>query len=137
MTPTTPFLLHGSAQRIATPNLAASRAIELGTATIHLGPFADRLSSAAWERMADLMSAYPVEAYGLLEHLLEAQLASDFAYLPFDQVRPSISAALACDDHGIRERGERMIHRLGEAGHREFGQLIRQPDVEEPPSAAS
>lgn len=111
---------------LRSPQLDPVTVVALGLETLKLGPFSDRLASGAWERASILMASIPVQAFELFEQLLELQLQADYAYVPFDLVAPGLRTALSIEDAAVRERAQALIHRLGEQGHREFGQLLRE-----------
>ncbi len=110
---------------LKSPHLDPIATVVLGLETLELGPFPDRLASGAWERMTTLMTSEPVQAFELFARLLDLQLRADHAYVPYELVAPSLRLAL--NVAALQERAMDLIHRLGEQGHPEFGQLLSRP----------
>ncbi len=111
---------------LKSPHLDPMSVVALGLETLQLGPFSDRLATGTWERASGLMETEPVQAFELLAQLLELQLQTDYPYVPFELVASGLRAALRIEEKGVRERAVALIHRLGEQGHREFGQLLTE-----------
>ena len=106
------------------PQLAPSDAIRLGIRTVRLLPAPEDRSSAPWESLGRLAAADAVGAFELVEPLVARALATRFPYLPFDELAPSLRAALACPDEAVRRRATRLINILGERGFVEYGALL-------------
>lgn len=108
------------------PRVDALSAVELGIETLRLGPFSGRLASGAWDRAGELMKTVPQQAFELLQQLVALQLASQYPYVPFEQVAPALRLALASNEQELRKRAITLVHQLGELGLLEFGRLLTE-----------
>lgn len=114
---------------LKTPHLPASEVIRLGRRTLQLCSSGEHASAGAWRRLRTLADVDTAGTFDLVELLVERELAGAHAYLPYDEVAPLLRAALGCSEANVRERAERLVHRLGEvAGRHEFGQLLSGGD---------
>lgn len=109
---------------LITPHLPAADAIRLGLRTLRLNKGERHTKHSAWERLGKLAECDAAETFDLVELLVEQELAASYSYLPHEEVARPLRVALQCDDLSVRRRAERLVHRLGEGGHLDFGSLL-------------
>src|SRR6185437_4150952 len=109
---------------LVTPCIPPADAIRLGLRTLRLASDDRRTGGSAWQRLGELAQHDAVGTFELVELLARRALASDFPYLPYQQVAPPLRAALAAGDRDMRTRARRLINDLGERGLLEFGELL-------------
>jgi hypothetical protein len=107
---------------LATPHLPAEDSLRLGWRTVKLMSGKSRTAGSVWGRLSELAHLNAAGAFVIAEHLIELELRSDFAYLPFEDVSSVLRAAV---EHvgEIRRKAMRLINKLGEHGHGEFEPL--------------
>lgn len=110
---------------LITPHLPAADAIRLGLRTLRLTTSEQHTRHSAWGRLGELAEFDAAGTFDLVELLIEQELVANHAFLPHEEVAPPLRAALRCNDPSVRARAERLVHRLGECGHIEFGSLLR------------
>jgi hypothetical protein len=76
----------------------------------------------AWGRLADLAAVDPVGTFDIVSRLIELSLASDYPYLDFDDVAPSLRAAIRAGEP-VRSRALSLVNQIGEAGLDEYRTL--------------
>lgn len=111
---------------LVTPCSPSAAAIRLGLRTLRLASDSWRAGGSGWERLAELAEHDAVGTFELVELLARAALASDYPFLPFPQVSPSLRSALSANSASIRTRARRLINDLGERGLLEFGELLSE-----------
>jgi hypothetical protein len=84
-----------------------------------------RVTNLAWERLGKLAAKDPAGTFVIAEQLVDRILKGPFPYLAFDDVAPSLLAAIAAGGE-LRDRALALVHRLGDAGFEEFGVLWRE-----------
>jgi hypothetical protein len=67
-------------------------------------------------RLGELAEVDAVGAFDLVELLIEQELAASHAYLPYEEVARPLRAALQCGNPSVRQRAERLVHRLVSVG---------------------
>lgn len=100
-------------------------AIRLGKRTIALEKTVRRTGTSAWNRLGGLAAADPIGTFDVTEALVLREFGSEFPYFPYEELAHPLAAALASGDEPTRRRAERLIHRLGERGHLQFGALLK------------
>jgi hypothetical protein len=75
-------------------------------------------------QLVKLAKADPVGTFELIAVLVEQELKADYTHLQLEELRSPLQAALACNDPIVKERAERLIHRVGEQGYFEFRKLL-------------
>jgi len=106
------------------PHLPAADAIRLGLRTLRLTRGERDTRHSAWQRLAELAEFDAAGTFDLVEVLVEQELSGSYAYLPYAEVGPPLRAALQCGNASVCQRAERLVHRLGECGHLDFGGLL-------------
>jgi hypothetical protein len=107
---------------IAAPHLPAADVIRLGQRTVALLRTKHRTGSLAWERLGELAQIDPSGTFEIVSKLVELALAGSYAYLPFDEVAPSLRSAIGAGGP-LRYRALALIDRLGVADLGEYRQL--------------
>ena len=107
---------------IATPHLPPHDVIRLGTRTVALLKAKHRTGGLAWTRLTELAAIDPSATFDIVEKLIVLSLAGEFVYLPFDEVSPSIRAAIAVGG-AVRKRARSLLERIGNAGLSEYKDL--------------
>src|ERR1019366_1342610 len=80
---------------IATPHLPPADTIRLGRRTVGLLRAKHRTGTLAWERLGDLARVDAAGTFEIVSILIDLELSSGQVYLPFDEVAPSLRAAIA------------------------------------------
>jgi hypothetical protein len=109
------------------PVLPISEVIPLAQRTIALGRKSGR-ARRLWGRIAEFAAVDLKAALAMVNDLVEARLGGTHAYLRLTELGPVLRPALASTERQTREDAVRLVHRLGEHGFLEFGELL---DIDE------
>jgi hypothetical protein len=93
------------------------------TATLSHGELP--VSNHFWDIADRYVAADPPEALDLIAHVIGAEVRDPFDVLPSDRVSTALRTILDSDSVAARERATRLIHRLGEQGYEQFGDLLK------------
>lgn len=110
-----------------TPHIPEADVIRLGQATVQLSRGQLEMYSR-WDRMVELAESDPEGAFAIGEAAILAELRSDYPHVPND-VRPFLQHVLRAGNETTRGRTERLVHKLGEKGFRQFRDLIEGGDL--------
>jgi hypothetical protein len=122
----------------AAKTIPARMAIELAVGTLErLGDGEHRILNVAWERAGEIARELPDESFPMTEALIDQALRSEFRYIPANQVSPALRPPLASSNSDIRRRAVQLVHRLGEAGLYDFGELLSAPSDADATSPAA
>lgn len=106
-----------------TPHIPNEAAVRLGLRTAELAR-GDLQPHADWERLCELAQADVDTAFQIAELVVLAQLRAKYTYIPMKEVKPFLRQALRSGLPETRERVLALIHRLGEHGFADFGDLL-------------
>jgi hypothetical protein len=59
-----------------------------------------------------------------LEIVLKHELKAEYAYIPVEDVLPTLRTVLAAGGTETKRRATQLINRLGEKGYLQFGELL-------------
>ncbi len=107
-----------------TPYISPEDTIRLGRRTVVLCTGNDDGGGVAWERLSELAQINAAGTFEIIQILVERELKVGYAYLPYEMLASSLRAALHCTDPTVCSRAERLIHKIGDSGHTEFGTLL-------------
>jgi len=107
---------------LATPHLSPNDTIRLGRRTVALLGAEHHTTGLAWGRLSALAAVDPVGTFDIVSRLIELSLESDLPYLAFDDVAPSLRAAIQAGEP-VRSRALSLVNRLGEVGLDEYRTL--------------
>jgi hypothetical protein len=107
---------------IATPHLPTDEVIRLGQRTAKLIGKKNRTTSLTWKRLTELVEMDPVGAFPIAARFIELGLASDYVYLPFDDVAPSLRVAIRAGG-ALRKSARLLVDKLGAADLYEYREL--------------
>jgi hypothetical protein len=93
------------------------------TATLSQGELP--VSNHFWDIADRYVVTDPLEALDLIEHVIGAEVRDPFDVLPSDRVSAALRTILESDSVPARERTTRLVHRLGEQGYEQFGDLLK------------
>ncbi len=96
-------------------------ALLVRTAKISEGVF--KMGHSLWPRLSRTASKHPVSAMEVANWLIEAELKSEYPYFNRAEVVPVLEAGLRAGDADTKKAAERLIHKLGDHGFTEFGDL--------------
>lgn len=109
-----------------TQYIPAETLIRLGLPTIKLAR-GDIETYGAWEKMLEISKIKPDETFEALEIIIQHELKSEYAYLPVEDVLPTLRTVLLAGGAETRKRATQLINRLGERGYLQFGELLDGP----------
>lgn len=104
--------------------LAPGATIDLALQTIEGASTTLEVRGHVWQALPRFVLLDPVKAVRMVEALVAATLAGEYAYVDFSEVAPVLTSILASGDTEARVRAIGVVHRLGEAGWSEFRQLL-------------
>jgi hypothetical protein len=108
---------------IQTPYVPDEAVVRLGLRTAQLAR-GDIDLHTDWERLCELAQADVDTISEIAELVVLAQLRAKYTYVPVDEVKPLLRQALRLGNPQTRERVRALIHRLGEHGFTDFGDLL-------------
>jgi hypothetical protein len=108
---------------IRTPYLQEEAVLRLGNRTAELsrGQIA---AHADWERLIALANVDLDGTFALAERIVAAELRSDHPFIPIDQVKPLLKAALNSGKTETQQRARRLVNRIGERGFTNLSDLL-------------
>jgi hypothetical protein len=106
-----------------TPHLPDEAVIRLGVRTAQLAK-GDIEVQTDWARLGELIRTDVDLVFEIAEAVVHAQLRARYAHVPVDDVKPILRRALRSGRPHTQERVRTLIHRLGEHGFLEFGDLL-------------
>lgn len=86
------------------------------------------IAGALWERLARMTAVDVRQAVEAAVLVIEAELRGEYPHFNFTEVQPVLRIGLASQDIDTRDIAKRVIHRLGECGFEQFGQLLTESD---------
>jgi hypothetical protein len=100
----------------------AALALLVRTARIADGAF--QMGHSLWERLGRLAGRDPASALEVASRLIDAELRSEHPHFNQAEVGPALQAALGASDAPTNRGAERLVHKLGDHGFTEFGNLL-------------
>jgi len=100
--------------------------IRLGLPTIKLAR-GDIETYGSWEKLSELSNESPDDVFEALEIILKHELKADYAYIPVEDVLPTLRTVLRAGKTETKTRAKQLINRLGEKGYLQFGDLLINP----------
>lgn len=98
--------------------------INLAAQTINADAGVFEVRGHLWQALPKFVAIDPIVSVQMVEVLVSATLEQDYPYFHFEEIAPVIRALFATGNATARERASKIVHRLGEAGWSEFGQLL-------------
>lgn len=89
------------------------------------------IAGALWEHLARMAAVDGHQAVEIAVLIIVAELRGDYPHFNFEEVAPVLRIGLASADGETRDMAERVIHRLGDRGFEQFGQLLRESGQEQ------
>jgi hypothetical protein len=108
---------------LLTPYLPVEEVIRLGVRTARLAR-GNLESQIDWDRLTHLAEKNPDSIYEIVEIVLVSQLSSPQHFIPVRDVRKALSVIVQTGNPTTRERAQRLMNRLGEAGYEGFRDLV-------------
>lgn len=105
--------------------LPDDRALALLVRTARVSEGAFKMGHSLWPRLARIASAHPVSVTEVASRLIEAELKTEYPHFNPAEVAPVLEAGLRAVDGGTTKVAERLVHKLGEHGFSEFGDLLK------------
>lgn len=108
---------------LRTPHIPDETVVRLGLRTMKLARGQLDID-APWDRLAELAEVDVDCVFAMAEHILDAQLHSEYPYVSVERVKPLLERALGSGNAETRTRARRLIHRLGDRGFTNIGDLL-------------
>ncbi len=109
---------------ILTPHLPSAAVLPLALRSVRLAPSKRDTRRLIWPRLLELGPLNLSAVIEMAEHLITSELADQWPHFDFDQVGPVLRLGLGSSDAALERRTEQLVHRLGDTGWTEFGQLL-------------
>lgn len=98
---------------------------------VHLSRGNVPIAGALWEHLSRMTAVDVHKAVETAVLVIGAELRGDYPHFNFEEVAPVLRTGLASQDSDTRDLAERVIHRLGDRGFEQFGQLLRESEEEQ------
>ncbi|HXG96343.1 MAG TPA: hypothetical protein VNJ06_04435 [Gemmatimonadales bacterium] len=88
------------------------------------------MEHSLWKRVDGLVARDPDAGFAIAAQMMGAVFKSDYPFVNADDLRPILKGALARGNGTTKQRARDLIHKLGETGVGQFGDLL----VSQPPT---